>query len=62
MRLKKEMRIKVDRKHQLCRDGRFGYGVDDVYGTLSQEAWDTDFKIEVVSTEEVASEKVYGFV
>ena len=53
--LKREMRIKIVVKHQLCRDGRFGYGVDDVYGTLSSEAWDTDFKIEAVNVEELVT-------
>lgn len=48
--LKKELRIKIVKDGQLCRDGAFSYGVDDVHG-MTSEAWESDFGIEIVVNE-----------
>lgn len=45
--LKKEMKIRITNEYQLARDGRFKYGVDDVFGTLDTRMWDQDFGYEV---------------
>lgn len=44
--LKKEMKVRAEKINQLCRDGAFGYGVQEVHG-LVYRVWDNEFDFAV---------------